>query len=60
MDSQTLADELGTNADHIRHLAREGKLPCFKLGGKYLFDLPEVLRSIRHERPREQREEAVE
>lgn len=58
VDTSIAAAELGAKPDHIRHLAREGKLPCYRLGGKYLFDLDEVLKAIRHERRDDQTQEA--
>ena len=42
-----LASIISVSAFTIRKMAREGKLPCYHLGKKHLFDPEEVIRFIK-------------
>ena len=35
----------------VRRLVREGKIPAFKVGGQWRFDLKEIDRWVKHQRP---------
>ena len=48
IDAKTLAKELGFTPTQIRKLALRGKIPAYKFGSEYRFNLQAVLDSARY------------
>jgi len=48
IDAKTLAAELQLSPKKVRQLAATEKIPAFKFGSKYRFDLQAVLESARY------------
>lgn len=47
VDASGVADRLKLDESTVRKWARLGRLPCYKLGRRVLFDVAEVARVIR-------------
>lgn len=48
IDAETLAKELGLTAKFVRRLALTEKIPAFRFGDEWRFDLQAVLESARY------------
>jgi excisionase family DNA binding protein len=42
LDVPAIAEQLGTSRDHVRRMARSGRIPHFRIGGFIRFDPDEI------------------
>lgn len=49
VDSKALSKEVGINERTLRNMANEGRIPGYKIGYQWRFDLEEVLQYCRKE-----------
>lgn len=47
ISANALAPRLSVSAEHLRRMARQGKISHYEIGGRLLFDEEEVLREAR-------------